>query len=377
MLNITADENIAFAEEAFSSLGKVTLFPGREISNTILRDTDILIVRSVTRVDKKLLEHSRVRFIGTATIGTDHIDLEYLKNKHIHFADAKGCNAQAVVEYVFTALYRTAAEKRISLRSSSIGIVGVGNIGSRVARIAESIGMKVILNDPPLKRLTGDSNYRELKDILETDIITLHVPLTYNGIDKTFHLFDEDILRHLKENSILINSSRGEVVDNNALAKLNKSLTIIMDVWEKEPDINRELLKKVFLATPHIAGYTLEGKINGTLMIYKALCNYLGTSPVWQPDYPPVDDPVISIAAENAEEDAVDKILSKVYDIKRDDADIRRIITLEDNKAGNYFDNLRKDYPLRREFKNYSIRDIQKSSTKEVLKSLGFILSSD
>ena len=271
-MKITVDENIAYGKEAFSQFGDVGLLHGRKISPDSVKDSDALIVRSITKVDKSLLEGSKVKFVGTATIGKDHIDLEYLKENNITFADAAGCNAHAVKEYIFTALSDVLTKKSLKFNNLSIGIIGAGNVGSKVAYCADTLGMETIINDPPLKRKTGNKIYKELDEALRADIVTLHVPLNKEGIDKTVHLLDYERLNGLKDNCILINSSRGSVVDNDALEKIieKKNFTVILDVWENEPGLKPGLLKKVYIGTPHIAGYSYEGKVNGTTMILKS-----------------------------------------------------------------------------------------------------------
>ena len=216
-MKLIIDENITFAKEAFSSFGDAKLLDGRTLTNKDVQDADVLVVRSITNVNEDLIKNSKVKFVGTATIGTDHIDLEYLKNQNIRFADAKGCNADSVAEYVFTALLKVASEKNIYLQEKTIGVVGIGNIGSRVVRLAESLGMKVLKNDPPLERKGIGNNYLNLDEILQADIITFHVPLNLDGIDKTFHLLNENNLKKIKKGTIIINSSRGAVINNLAL----------------------------------------------------------------------------------------------------------------------------------------------------------------
>ena len=297
MYRITVDENIANAEEVFSSLGEVKLLPGRNITSEILKDSDALIVRSITKVDEKLLKGTKIKFVGTATIGSDHIDIEYLRKHNIAFSDAKGCNAEAVKEYVFTAITEVLNQKKLSYKNLSLGIIGVGNIGSKIADCAKVLGMKTIYNDPPLKRKTGNEIFKELDEVLKTDIISLHVPLNKEGIDKTVHLLDYEMLDKLKDGTILINSSRGSVIDNEALEKTinKKNLTIVLDVWENEPEINPSLLKKVFIGTPHVAGYSYEGKINGTMMIYTSLCRFLNKEENYKLDKLKVENPLIGI----------------------------------------------------------------------------------
>ncbi len=357
MLKITVDENIAYAKEAFSGLGEVTLLHGRNITPASLKDSDILIVRSITKVDKNLLMGSKIKFVGTATIGKDHIDHEYLKNNNITFADAASCNANAVEEYVFTALTEVLTENKLIFKDLSIGIVGVGNVGSKVASSASALGMKTILNDPPLKRKTGKDVYKKLNEALESDIITLHVPLNKEGVDKTYHLFDYERLNQLKDNTILINSSRGSVVDNEALVKIidKKNLTVILDVWENEPDINSSLLQKVFIGSPHIAGYSYEGKINGTMMMYAALSRFLNKEESYSIPRVKVDNSIIEINNSGSIEESLQKIFSRIYEIRKDDINLRKILNDKKNEAGKYFDQLRKDYHLRYEFANYTV----------------------
>lgn len=369
-MKIIVDENIIYAEEAFSALGKVHLYPGRAITSDIVKDADALITRSITDVNESLLKGSSVKFVGTATIGTDHIDLDYLAANNITFADAKGCNSDAVAEYVFNTLFRIANEQGFKLKDKSIGIVGVGNIGSRIERIASAMGMKIFKNDPPLER-AGVSGFLPLSDVLEADIITFHIPLNKGGIDNTVHLLGVDELSKLKENTILINASRGAVVDNTALlsALEGKSLTVVLDVWEEEPDINTELLCKIKYGTPHTAGYSLEGKINGTTMMYNSLCSYLSKTPVWKPDMPIPENSIVKMDTSAEAESEIFRLFDLVYDIREDDKRLREIF-----KAGNksaYFDKLRKDYPLRRELSNYTaIVDGTNTQLTSILKAL-------
>ena len=356
-MKLVVDENISFAKEAFSQFGKVNLLHGRKITRDELLSADALIVRSITKVDEKLLHNTPVKFVGTATIGTDHIDLEYLKSQHIFFKDAAGCNADAVAEYVFTSIVQFAKHHSFSIEDKSLGIVGVGNIGSRVAKIAEAIGMKVVMNDPPLQRRIGRNEFVPLEEALKADIITFHVPLNSEGPDRTLHLIDEEKLYSLKKGTILINASRGEVIDNQKLTEFiaRKSLSINLDVWENEPDINIDLLKRVYLATPHIAGYSLEGKINGTIIIYNALCNFLNMYPSWAPYLPKVNKNNIAINYNRNINSALYEIFNNIYSIKKDDDTMRMMKNLDKIDRPIYFDKLRKEYQFRREFSNYSI----------------------
>ena len=254
-MQFVVDENIPFAREAFSHLGSVTLLPGRGITRETLRKAHALIVRSVTKVDAALLDDTNVQFVGTATTGVEHIDREYLAARDIGFAAALGCNANAVAEYVLTALLVTAHAKGLNLDGKTLGIIGAGRIGSIVAAKAPALGMQTLLHDPPLARSTGERRYLPLAETLQADFITLHVPLTYDGPDATFHLIGADELAHMTPSAILINTARGEVVDNTALLETLTKGTIggaVLDVWEEEPSIDWDLLDRVTLGTaPH------------------------------------------------------------------------------------------------------------------------------
>lgn len=354
-MKIIADENIIFVDEAFSGLGDVHLYRGRDITNKILKDADVLLVRSVTEVNASLLAGTNVKFVGTATIGTDHIDTAYLAGKGIYFTDARGCNSDAVAEYVFTALLNISTEQNISLKGKIIGVVGVGNIGSRIVRLAEVLGMKILQNDPPLKRKTGNKQFLDLKDLMDVDIITFHVPLNMQGEDRTYHLFDYEKNNSLKDGAVIINASRGPVIENGSLEELIgiKKFTAVLDVWENEPEINMNLLQKIKFGTPHIAGYSYEGKINGTVILYNALCGFLNKSPNWLPKIPQAENSLIRINGNSTPEKELFKAVNHVYNISSDDKNIRGI-SKADN-PGKYFDNLRKKYNLRREFPNYVV----------------------
>ncbi len=357
-MNIVIDENIAYAREAFSAFGNIKLLHGRKITNDLLKNADALIVRSITRVNEELLKGTHVNFVGTATIGTDHVDLNYLRNKKIHFADAKGCNADAVAEYIFTAILLLAIKNNITIKGKTIGIIGDGNIGSRIARLAKVVGMNVLKNDPPLQRLTGSDEYVPLNKIYDADIITLHVPLNKSGIDKTNHLFNKDNINKIRDNAIFINASRGQVVDNSALAELlqTRKLNVVLDVWENEPLIDLHLLELVKIGTPHIAGYSLEGKLNGTVMIYDEFCKVFNKKQLWNPKLPELENAHIDAVMKTYSEEFLHEIFTSIYNIRRDDKLTRLIKNQPAELRQKYFDQLRKNYPLRREFSNYQIK---------------------
>jgi erythronate-4-phosphate dehydrogenase len=360
-LKITADANIPYVAECFSSIGEVEVVSGREITPTVVADADALIVRSVTRVDSDLLDKSRVRFVGTATIGFDHIDTEYLSRRNIGFASAPGSNANSAAEYVIAALLEIGQKHKINLEDNSIGIIGVGNVGSRVAKKAAALGMKVKLNDPPLRRQTGDPKYLPIDELFGCDFLTLHTPLTFDGVDKTFHLIDKKFLRALRTYCVFINASRGAVVDSVALKAAIKTgllKAVALDVWENEPNIDTELLEMVDIGTPHIAGYSLDGKITGMIMIYKALCDYFGLKAKYDvEDFLP--EPIVPELKINPydgdEREVLQQIVRKIYNISEDDGKLRDIIKENAEKRGKLFDSLRKNYPVRREFQNTQV----------------------
>lgn len=378
---IIADENIPFVIELFGSLGKLVIISGRKITQSVLKKADVLIVRSITKVGKELLEKTPVKFVGTATIGTDHINLDYLKEKGISFASAGGSNANSVAEYVIAGLLFIAKKTKFVLKDKSIGIIGFGNVGSKVCAKVKALGMKVLLNDPPLKRASGDKKYLPLKDIINADVITLHVPLNYSGKDATFHMIDKNFLKFLKRTTFLINTSRGPVVDSIVLkdALKNKKLAgTILDVWENEPNIDIELLKLIDIGTSHIAGYSFDGKVNGAYMIYTSLCKFLGKEPELNLNsiLAKNEKPQIEIDNKNKNQQSIlEELVFKMYDILEDDRNMRKMIEFSDKKRGPYFDQLRKEYRKRREFSNIKVKlTLPDKKLEEIITRLGFYI---
>lgn len=379
MHKIIADENIPGVREAFSHLGEVRLLPGRAITRETLLDANILLVRSITPVNAKLLQNTAVRFIGTATIGTDHVDTAYLERQNLAFASAAGSNANSVAEYVVAALVHHAVKNGFSLAPLTLGVVGVGHIGSRVEKMAAALGMRVLLNDPPLARQTHDPQYLPLDALMEADVITLHTPLTRAGEDATFHLFDAKRLHAMKRGSVLINTSRGAVVDNAALKVALQSghlAAAILDVWENEPDIDVEVLRLAEIGTPHIAGYSLDGRLNGTQQIYLAACEFLGVAPLWRLEtaLPLVSQPLIALPlAGRKSEEVLQSAIQHAYNIASDDGRLRACLNMRAKERGRYFDQLRRDYPVRREFHNYLVNSSgNEPAFMKQLKTLGF-----
>jgi erythronate-4-phosphate dehydrogenase len=378
-LRIVADENIPLAKEAFSAFGVVELYAGRSISSETVRDADALIVRSITRVDETLLSGTRVRFVGTATIGTDHIDLDYLKKARIAFADAAGCNANSVAEYVAAALLDLEASLGVSFVGKTIGVVGVGNVGAKVVKVAEALGMNLLLNDPPRAQLEGPEGFVDLHRVLaEADVVTLHTPLAREGEHPTFHLLGERELDRMKPSAALLNTSRGSVVDGKALFSLLERgglSAAVIDVWEGEPDVHPHLLERAKIATPHIAGYSFDGKLNGTRMMRDALARFLGEEEVLSDEIfrVPVKNPNLQLVSSGRE--ALREAVFSAYPIQEDDRRMRERIQLASAERGRAFDLLRKEYPIRREFFNYRVAGQSlDSETESALKQLGFKL---
>ena len=377
-MRIVVDENIPFAREAFGRLGEVVTLPGRSITSRALRDADALVVRSVTRVDRLLLEGTSVRFVATATIGTDHIDSEYLLRREIGFAYAPGCNATSVAEYVVAALLVLAHRRDWSLEGKSLGVVGVGNVGSQVVKRAEALGMTVLKNDPPLERHTGCAEFTSIDEILASDVITLHVPLTKEDPDKTFHMVDKGFLERMRDDAVLINTSRGAVVDGQALLLRRRGgapAGLVLDVWENEPSIDVELLTLTDIASAHIAGYSLDGKVNGTFQVYSQACRFFDRPVRWDPslDIPPPITPEIELLEETEDEALIARTVGRSYSIEEDDRLLRGLSGVAQARRGEFFDNLRKTYRTRREFHNTTVTvPARRPALSRKLEGIGF-----
>lgn len=378
-MKIVIDKNIPFAEKAFKELGEVVLVNTGEFNPDVVRNADVLIVRSETKVNESLLDGSSVKFVGTATIGFDHLDVEYLKSRGIAYASAPGCNSNSVKEYIIAALLIIARDKNFSLKNKILGVVGVGNVGSKVVKAAESIGMTVLQNDPPRARVEKNPIFLPLDELMNADILTLHVPLTKYGEDATYHFFDEKRLAKMKKGSILINTARGAVVDTyalkNAIKEKHLSATVI-DVWENEPNIDPELLSLVTIGTPHIAGYSLEGRTNAVQMMKEAVCKFFNISSKWnvreEIGEPELRNIFVSGSILNIEQFLYD-IVKKCYDIEMDHKNLLELLKLKIEDQGKYFRNLRTGYRLRREFTNVTVHISKEyASLKEILINIGF-----
>jgi erythronate-4-phosphate dehydrogenase len=382
-MKIICATNMPYVEEAFSTLGQAVVLEGRRISPADVRDADILALRSTTVVDRAMLEGSRVKFVGTATIGTDHLDIPYMEKAGIHWCFAPGCNANSVSEYITAALLVLSRRGGYTLEGLTLGVVGVGNVGSRVVRKAEALGLRVLKNDPPVQRKNGDKSFASIGQIQEeADIITFHVPLTREGPDATFHMADDSFFKGLRKPVILLDAARGPVIDTPALVRAldaGRVKQVVLDTWEGEPKFDRALLDRVDLGTPHIAGHSFEGKVAGTMMVYEDACRWLGVKPTFSPEslLPPALVPDLAVqAAGRADEDVLRDVVKPVYDIEADDARMRAIPGGDAARLATEFDRQRKDYPMRREFR-YTRLHVSGGSSRLIgkLKGLGFQVS--
>lgn len=336
-MKIIVDNKVPYIRETLEKIAdQVIYLPGKDITHDIVKDADALITRTRTKCNRELLEGSNIKFIGTATIGFDHIDTEFCKRVNITWKNCPGCNAGAVEQYVHAVLLLLEKEKGINLKNSCIGIIGVGHVGTRIRNMAERLGMKILLNDPP-RNDNGEKGYVDLQTIADNcNIITFHTPLIREGKYKTYHLADKDFFGLLKRKPVIINTSRGEVIDTNAILDALNNNTIseaVIDVWENEPNINIDLLNKVFIGTPHIAGYSADGKINATRMTLESLCQFFNINAEINISLPP--DPNAPYS-----DDENTRILQQYN--PHDDCEALRSHT-------QMFEQLRGDYKLRRE----------------------------
>lgn len=371
-MKIIIDDKIPYIRGAFEDVAEVIYLPGSKTTAEIVRDADAIVTRTRTICNEKLLAGSSVKFIATATIGYDHIDTDYCDAAGIKWTNAPGCNSKSVEQYIASTLMVLAETKKLQLKDLCIGIVGVGNVGSKVAKICEIFGMKVLLNDPPRERAEGSDKFVSLETVKnEADIISLHVPLNIKGEDATFHLGDESFFSTLKKKPVLINSCRGEVIETAAVKKALKTKQLssfVCDCWENEPDLDLELLEMTEIATPHIAGYSKDGKAKGTLMSVQAISDFfdLGLNN-WQPSGVELPtNPIIEIDGEGmSEQEIFSKAILHTYDIRHDDKLLRL--------SPEHFEQQRGDYPKRREFPAFTIRTQRvEEKTLEKLKLLGF-----
>ena len=379
-MRILVDKNNPFVVEAFSDYGEVRALNTLEFTREAVREAEALVIRSETKITNQLLQESRVRFVGSATIGTDHVDESYLAQRQIGFASAPGCNANSVSEYIVAALLRHADRHGISLVGKTLGVVGVGNVGGKVVRRAETLGLSVLQNDPPLARKTGLKHFVSLDDLMESDIVTLHVPLTSVGPDATHHLFDAHRIKRMKRGSVLINTARGAVVDTRALngaLRTGHLAAALLDVWENEPAIDVELLSMVELGTSHIAGYSFDGKLNAVRQIHDAMGKFFQMPRTWTVPASLPPPKVAEMRLESGPTDPFGKSLWHVvrscYDIDVDDKALRELLGVDPAERSRFFRRLRAEYPVRREFQATKILlSPDQPSLRERLAALGF-----
>ena len=376
---IVADENIPLLDAFFAGYGEIRRVPGRAIDRATVEQADVLLVRSVTNVNRALLEGSKVRFVGTCTIGTDHLDLDYFAEAGITWSSAPGCNARGVVDYVLGSLMTLAEIEGVELPQRTYGVIGAGEVGGRLIKVLKGLGWNVKVCDPPRQAVEG-GDYVSLEQIIEQcDVISLHTPLTRIGAGATWHLFDEPRLQQLKPGTWLINAARGPVVDNAALRTVllaREDLQAVLDVWEAEPEVDVDLAELCVLATPHIAGYSLDGKQRGTAQIYQAYCEFIGQTPSIQlSDLLPA--PWLSEVTLHADSDpawALAMLCRGVYDPRRDDADFRRSLVGSVAEQRAAFDVLRKRYPVRREIEGLKVRiDGDSPQLQQIVAALGAV----
>jgi erythronate-4-phosphate dehydrogenase len=369
-MKIVADDKIPFLKGVLEQYAEVVYLPGDFITKSDLRDADALLTRSITQCNEDLLADTSIKFIASATIGDDHIDKDFCKKSNITWTTAKGCNAAAVEQYFTTGLLALADKYQIDLSGKTIGIIGVGHIGKRVQKVSQLLGLKVLLNDPPRERVEGPDGFSTLDKIQENaDIISLHTPLNFGGDDKTFHLIDQAFFEGLEKPIILINTSRGAVVDSSSLKNAieeGKVKHALLDVWEGEPDVDDELMELIDIATPHIAGYSLEGKANGTSMVVNAVSDFfkldLGD---WTPEIPSAKRILEIDCSSLSDHEVLQKVFNEVYPIFKDDQEFR-------TKPGK-FEKLRRDYKYRRENNTFYLQLTGISERlKSILKEFGF-----
>lgn len=368
-LNIVADAHIWQVRHAFSRIPghacHLQVLESSEISPMVVRDADVLLTRSATKVNRSLLEGSRIRFVGTATIGDDHIDKRYLAEQEIAFASAAGSSTGSVLEYMVSALLTLQSLHLLDFAQSRIGVIGAGRIGGRVGRICTLLGMPVAVNDPPRARREGTDAFMALDTLLEyADVLTLHTPLIREGEDCTAHLLNAARLQRFRGRGV-INAARGECVDNGALADWldeDASRWAVLDCWEHEPEISRRLLAhpQVVLATPHIAGHSLDGKAANTQFVYDALCRFLGVSPGWrmEDDLPGLPDGEVAVAQAGDAVARLAKVVRGLYPVDRDSRELKGAQVGDDADLAAQFVRLRRHYRVRRGWGNYALHTL-------------------
>lgn len=369
-MKIVADDKIPFLQGVLEPVAEVVYLPGAKTTSDDVRDADALITRTRTKCNAALLEGSQVRFLATATIGYDHFDTVYLEQHNIAWTNAPGCNSGSVAQYIASALLNLAVKHDFQLSGKTLGVIGVGNVGKKIAGVGRALGLNVLLNDPPRTDIEGKDGFVELDYLLKNaDIVTTHVPLESGGKYPTHHLAGQDFFASMKDGAFYLNSSRGEVCDQAALKENldnGKLAGAVLDVWEHEPAIDLELLAMLDFGTPHIAGYSTDGKANGTAMSVNAISRFFDL-PLkdWYPENVPSPvEPYIEVFETGNFEFDLSKVVNKSYNIAED---YKRLWRSPEN-----FEKQRGDYPLRREFPAYTVTGKMSGQLKKALSMLGF-----
>ncbi|MCF7848944.1 MAG: 4-phosphoerythronate dehydrogenase [Kiritimatiellales bacterium] len=379
-MKIVCAETVLLGEEAFQTIGDTVVIPDRAITRDDLIDADALVVRSKTKINRALLDGTPVQFVGTATAGSDHMDAKYLNARGIGWCASPGCNANSVSEYVIAALLSLRTRHGLNLQGKTIGVIGCGNVGSRVLKKCEALGMRILRNDPPLAATSADPDFQPLETVLaESDIVTLHVPLVKEKPWPTLYMANHHFFSHLRPGAVFINASRGKVTDSDALVHARNNYAVshaIIDVWDPEPAFRTDLLATADLASAHIAGHSYEGKLNGTVNVYNELCHFFEIVRKWDVSVslPVPEVPKVAIDASGLDDEtALHEIVKQVYDIELDDANIREAAVKNDAARAKNFDALRATYRVRREFMNTTV-DAQNASVelKGKIQALGF-----
>jgi len=367
-MKIIVDQNVRDAEHTFAFHGEVIRVDGRRLERNQLESADALIIRTVTKVNAGLLADTPVRFVGTASIGTDHLDIPWLESQGIKWASAPGCNADSAAQYTLAMFWLACQRLGLEPAGLSVGIIGRGNVGSRVQKLLDTLGSTTVANDPPLAD-RGEHGLVSLDEALAQDVVCLHVPLTREGPYPTWRFIDQRALALLPDGAMLLNSARGDVVDGDALLPelLSGRLQAALDVWPGEPLIDSRLLAKTIVATPHVAGYSNEGRRNGTLMVYRAFCDWVGDPPLANSELPG-KLPILTIGTG---EDALSKAFDASCFVKQHDQAMRKLLPLTIEQRAIEFDRLRRNYPQRRDFHAWQTNGGSPESL-DVLRRLGF-----
>ncbi|MBU0677955.1 MAG: 4-phosphoerythronate dehydrogenase [Verrucomicrobia bacterium] len=381
-MKVVCASSVLFGREAFSTIGDVTVVSDGDISRDHVREANALVIRSKTVVNRQLLGGTAISFVGTATAGVDHMDLKYCSSAGIACVSAPGSNANSVAEYVVSALLCLSERYSMTLSDLTLGVVGVGEVGSRVVQKARALGMTVVQNDPPRYEREGGLDLLSLDWVLKhSDIVTIHVPLTESGPHATRHLANHRFFAGMKPGAFFIHSSRGEVVDEDALLTSLGSGALrgaVLDVFENEPRCDPRVLQACELVTPHIAGYSYDGKLKGTLAVYEQACHFYEIEPCWDPEkLTPKPPPAIELDARGLlDEEAIWRVFQSHYDIRNDDRSLRALSDKGESVLAAGFNRLRAEYAIRREAPAITVRlRFAEPTLRDSLIGLGFNVS--